>query len=713
MDQTLPLITILFGVSSGMIFAAAITTAVLSFISLRTTRRLFYFSLSITCLFAIGYQLSTLIYHLSPTVSDAITATKWQINFTLLTMLGIFALCVIYTQQKKAKSWSIILSALIIIVVVINTYSAFSLRFASVSGLHHFQYGGGETFVHLTGSPGVLRSALIVLVSLISAYCIYRLIRHCLKEKSKWAAFTAAYLLIHALAFLYTTTVDSAEFDSIYLYGFSFSLFIILICVQLAYIGIKNASSSFTRKRSLVSAEQQKAEIENQIHRMAYEDPLTGLPNRAMVRKYLNERLHSNSNSISDSPSDSINESIDPLLHLQINIDHFKHINDELGQDAGDQVLQLVARRLTNTVGQTMLVARIAGDEFVLIDEHPDSKLPEYAVRTSKKVLQLINQPVQVGAHSLHIGATISALLVPQHADTAHDVIRTANITLAKGKKSGRGSYHLYNPRAGNAVRQRLKMEQALRKALRHEQFELYFQPLVDTKRICIGAEALIRWNHPEHGIVSPDRFILLAEETGLINPIGDWVISQSLQTLKRLYAQHPLYSGYIAINVSAWQFARPDFVKSLEQAIGVSQIPPNRICIEITESVLLNDLQETIVKLNNLRGFGIRIALDDFGTGYSSLAYLRDLPIDILKIDRSFIHELHQPSPRHLADAIMSIGAHLKIKTVAEGVETESQWQHLRDMGCNIYQGFLFSKPITEDAFTKWLANNPFQTKA
>ncbi|MCL6416223.1 bifunctional diguanylate cyclase/phosphodiesterase [Aestuariirhabdus sp. Z084] len=700
---SLPLISLLFGLSSGIMLAAAMTLGLLSRISSRPRMQQLYFSLTLICFCGAGYQISTLFLHQAASLNESLAATRWQLSFALLSPIGYAAFCSLSTQHEQIRTWVTIVIGICITLLFINLTAPYTLRFDTITGVRSFDYPWGENLFLLRGTPGQLKILWVLFINSVYAYCLWRFLRHWWQEHSLISALWACYLLLQAASSLIGSMIDRGELNSVYVYGFSTTILVISICASLAYAAVRNAAAARSRETSLKQEMAQRKDAEDRVKRIAFEDHLTELPTRLMLKEYLNQRL----------PIDS--KTCPPFLYLQINLDHFKHINDELGQDVGDQLLKLLAKRLVNTVGQSMMIARIAGDEFVILDEHINSQTPEYAKRIAGKVLDVIHQPLQINDHSLQVGATIGIVLVPEHASSVHDVMSGASVALNRGKKSGRGGFHFYHPVSIEENRVRQQLEQELRQALHRNQFELHVQPLLDKDRRCIGAEALLRWNHPRRGLTTPGSFIALSEETGLINSIGDWVFKAALEILTQWQKDIPWFLGYLTVNVSPWQFARPDFVDNLFDAITSSGINPSRLCLEVTEGVLLTDFNETLEKLHQLRNFGLKIALDDFGTGYSSLAYLRDLPIDILKIDRSFISELHSESPRHLVNAIISIGQHMEIITVAEGVETEFQWAHLHDMGCDMFQGFLFAKPMSRQDFGHWLgqdckleANNP-----
>lgn len=456
---------------------------------------------------------------------------------------------------------------------------------------------------------------------------------------------------------------------------------------------------------SRASTELQRLEKEETIRRMAFEDQLTGLPNRAFLQDHVQNLFNAGA--------------VRASAFIQIDLDHFKTINDALGHDVGDEVLCILGKRLMKDMEGNMVVARIGGDEFaVVINGLGDNSVENKAAvkkstdgnamnnldRIATRLGRLMEKPVQVGDHLLDVGCTMGVVLFPDSARSAVDVFRSADTALYRAKNSGRGSYKIFTPAMREVVNNRLRLEKGLRSALQNDEFLLYYQPQVDLNGNLLGAEALIRWNHSEHGVVSPFIFIPVAEETGLINPIGQWVLQQALaHRFVWLQEQIP-FIGRLSINVSPWQFARPDFVAAITNAISQSQVPPHYMALEITESAVLSDITETIEKLTQLRDFGLSIALDDFGTGYSSLAYLRDLPLDRLKIDKTFVDALETKAHEPLVESMISIGRHMGLEVVAEGVETSIQLERLRNMGCTIFQGYYFARPMAEELFRDWI---------
>lgn len=445
------------------------------------------------------------------------------------------------------------------------------------------------------------------------------------------------------------------------------------------------------------SVEIQRIRAEARIRHMAYQDYLTGLANRAQLNERLAEQLEQG----------RLSSRFGAML--LIDLDHFKTINDALSHDVGDEVLRAVARRLTGAVGgDKNLLARLGGDEFAVLIP-PDHSSREDAAHQARgvaeQVLQALSKPLVVGEGVLNVGASIGAVLFPgRHDESELDVLRQAEIALYHAKGMGRGNVQFFLPSLQAMAETRLQLEEGLRRAIVNEELVLHFQPQVDSAGQMVGAEALLRWNHPERGAVSPLEFVPVAEESGLIHPIGAWVLERACDRLAAWLREGVSFSGHLSINVSPWQFAREDFVQQVIDVLEKCKLPPERLMLELTESALLYDLEGAIQKLHALRALGLGVALDDFGTGYSSLAYLRDLPLDLLKIDQAFVQELNGDTGHSLVETMIAIGRHMRLGVIAEGVETTMQHDILLKLGCENFQGYLFAKPLSEADLLKWI---------
>lgn len=425
---------------------------------------------------------------------------------------------------------------------------------------------------------------------------------------------------------------------------------------------------------------------EEKLQRMAFYDPLTNLPNRSHLQSLLEQHIEEGQ------------KSTQSFATLFLDIDHFKHINDSMGHLCGDQLLAKLATRLRNTLHLSAHVSRISGDEFVIL--LPDVQSDVALIETVENILGIFQRPFKLASHdSLRVSASIGIALYPSDGQDSETLLKNADTAKHLAKQNGRNGYAFYSPDLTDKSISHLRIHSALHQAIEQQQLHLAYQPqyCLEQKSI-VGVEALLRWQHPEFGMVSPADFIPIAEKTGLIQSIGEWVLRQAcLQGQSWLAAG--INFGKIAVNVSALQLQQPNFIARLGMILQETGFPAHYLDIEITESFLLNDPQQAITSLNKLRDLGIEISLDDFGTGYSSLSYLKGLPINKLKIDRSFVKDI----PGHgdsnaIVNAIIAMSKTLSLKVVAEGIETSEQAKYLSDGGCIYGQGFLFSPPVSPE---------------
>lgn len=443
-------------------------------------------------------------------------------------------------------------------------------------------------------------------------------------------------------------------------------------------------------------SELQHMRAQKHIRHMAYYDYLTGLANRAHLHEHLSKTLR----------EVRINREVGALL--LIDLDHFKTINDALSHDVGDEVLRAVAQRLNDVVAGRALVARMGGDEFVVLQRFGELSIAtaeQLAHELATQLQEKLISPLFVGDRAFNIGASIGIVLFPRNDEHEPDIMRHADMALYRAKHLGRGNIQFYTPEMHDTATNRLQLEEGLRRAIGNNELEIYFQPQVNIGGQCIGAEVLLRWHHPELGDIPPSEFIPIAEETGLIHSIGSWVLDQACSKFADWQKAGIPFTGHISINVCVWQFVSSDFTEQVQQALTKYKIDSGRLMLELTESALLSDTDDAVEKLNALRAMGIKVSLDDFGTGYSSLSYLRILPLDQIKIDKSFIDELSSDVEHPLVESIIAISQHMKLPIVAEGVETKTQRDILTKLGCQIFQGYLYCRPISEKDFLKWLA--------
>jgi len=391
---------------------------------------------------------------------------------------------------------------------------------------------------------------------------------------------------------------------------------------------------------------------------------------------------------------------------LMLDLDRFKAVNDSLGHQAGDALLQQVAERITGQLRDVDMVARLGGDEFIVLLEdiiHPDD-----AARVAEKIITDLSKPFKLNqSDDVRIGASIGISLYPQHGDSSEILLDHADAALYHAKDRGRGCFAYFSEELTVIVRERIALEARLRKAIEQHELCVFFQPQVDiaSSRI-VGAEALVRWRDPIEGLIEPVHFISLAEETGLILEIGEWVLREACRQ-GRLWLDMELPPLTIAVNVSSYQFHRSDINALAAKVLAETRFPAKRLELEITESGLMENQDKTTVILNSLHMQGIHLAIDDFGTGYSSLAYLKSFSVDVLKIDKSFIAEIpNNTDDMEIAATIVAMGHILGFKVLAEGVETTEQLDFLRKAGCDAYQGFIKSRPLPALKFAELLSD-------
>ncbi|MDO9365355.1 MAG: PAS domain S-box protein [Methylotenera sp.] len=455
------------------------------------------------------------------------------------------------------------------------------------------------------------------------------------------------------------------------------------------YMGENGKPQSYISIRTDIS---ERKAAEEKSNYLALYDALTGLPNRRLLNDRLNQALASSTRSGRDGA----------LLFLDL--DHFKTLNDTLGHDVGDYLLQQVAQRLTASVREGDTVARLGGDEFVVILEELSEQNIEAAAQAKaigEKIMTALNRPYQLATHEYHITPSIGVTLFNNHQSNMDELLKQADIAMYQAKKLGRNALSFFDPEMQNAIHTRVDLEHELRKALENKQFLMYYQIQVDASNHATGAEALIRWIHPERGLISPFHFIPVAEETGMILAIGQWVLDTACAQLKTWEQDELTHNLTLSINVSAKQFRQANFVAQVQETILQHAINPMLLKLELTESILVDRIDDTIETMNALKGLGIRFSLDDFGTGYSSLQYLKLLPLYQLKIDQSFVRDIAiDSSDQAIVRTIIAMAHTLNLNVIAEGVETDEQQGLLKDNGCLHYQGYLFSKPVPIDQF-------------
>ncbi|MDD2700720.1 MAG: EAL domain-containing protein [Sideroxydans sp.] len=438
----------------------------------------------------------------------------------------------------------------------------------------------------------------------------------------------------------------------------------------------------------------ERKKAENEIHHLAFYDPLSQLPNRRLLLDRLRQGIAAGAR----------NHTGGALMF--IDLDNFKTLNDTKGHAIGDMLLIEVSRRLQACVREGDTVSRFGGDEFVLLLEGLSEDSAHAAVQAravGEKVLHSLSEPYQLEGSEFHSSSSMGITLLINYKDSMDELLKQADTAMYEAKKSGRNALRFFDPAMQQELELRAQTEVGLREALRLHEFELYYQSQVDQLGRVVGAEVLLRWIHPERGLIPPLQFIPLAEENGLILPIGRWVLETACRQISVWAQDEQTRDLQLAVNVSARQFRQANFVQEMHEILEYTAIDPSRLKLELTESILLDDIGDSIAKMHSLKALGISFAMDDFGTGYSSLAYLTQLPLDQLKIDQSFVQHIgSKSSDAAIIQTIIGMANNLGMEVIAEGVETQEQRDFLEWNGCTLYQGYLFGKPLPLAEFKK-----------
>ncbi|QQY79595.1 diguanylate cyclase (GGDEF)-like protein [Keratinibaculum paraultunense] len=475
---------------------------------------------------------------------------------------------------------------------------------------------------------------------------------------------------------------DELSFGRFMLLGYIKEIFIILLIITIIILGLyywnkKLKIEVSKRTNELEIANKNLMMQQQEIYRLAYFDPKTSLPNRLYFIEELNKNIDKNIK----------------LAVLYLNLDKFKHINNTLGHDIGDEILRLIGLRLEKLIGEGNLIARGEGDGFfILIKDLMDEG---EAVDVAKRIIEDFKQPLIVEGYKLYLTTSIGIAVYPEAGITSSSLIKNAEAALYRAKDVGGNSYFIYDETIGIKEYENLTMLNELRQAVNNEEFVLYYQPKIDIKREkIIGMEALIRWNNPKRGLVFPDKFIPLAEDTGLIVPIGEWVLREACRQNKE-WIQKGYKPRRISVNISARQFQYYNFLDTVSNILEETGLEPEYLGLEITETTAISDIEYTIDVLNRLKQLGVSVIMDDFGTGYSSLKYLREMSINEIKIDRAFIWDIEtNEKNRAISRTITVLAKQFDILVTAEGVETKEQLDILKKIGCDKAQGYYFSKP-------------------
>ncbi|MEO7051888.1 MAG: EAL domain-containing protein, partial [Rhodanobacter sp.] len=641
------------------------------------------------------FAFGSALMNAATTLTSAILALRVVAGAAVLAVpaIAIFVGC--YTARPMNRYALAILCLVCFWMFLVNLAAPYSV-FDSV--LHQGEpivLPWGETLFVLNGTPSILGRIFRWSSSAVFVWALYRAGRQVMDGQRLRGAMLGLALSVQFLALLWgyivvnTLNTHLPSIDS-----FAFPMFVLVMGLSLGdqmhrhWLQLRQTASTLQNEVEV----RRKAELD--LRHAAYHDALTGLPNRLRT-------LYSLADLLAEAAQRGQYGAV-----LMIDLDNFKTINDSLGHQVGDRVLEAIADSLLMVAPSTSTVGRLGGDEFVILLGTRDERAEDAAARAmqvAEKMLERLAAPLAIDNRVLGVGASIGVAVFPHENSDAADVLRCADIALFRAKSDGRNAARLFMPHMQRDADARLELERGLRTALEHEGFSLHFQPQVSLDGNVVGAEALLRWNHPILGAVPPATFIPIAEETGLINAIGSWVIDEACRHIHAWQQAGLDFGGRISVNVSAWQIANPLFAAAIEAQVKSAGVEPGALTLELTESALLRDFDAALCTLRALSNIGFRLSLDDFGTGYSSLAYLQQLPLEELKIDRSFISTL-ETTADPLAGFIIDVGHRLGMTTIAEGVETQAQMTVLRSLGCDLAQGYFVCVPLAADDFQRWL---------
>ena len=604
-----------------------------------------------------------------------------------------------YTRMdsRKLMLWLIASALVYVIFIIVHIYSNGTLFYYNYSLGDPIVFPWGETVSVLSATPGKLLSFYFGASYIIYIWALWRcqvMWRSGLRYK---AIPLATYLLIQLAAVIRDRYYGVSGVEYIPVGQFVFLALVLIMSFALLREMRRRTIELEESLSALQTETERRRHVENRLHHMAYHDYLTDLPNRRLLREILNGALKHHHNT----------GQLGAIVFLDL--DHFKTINDSLGHQVGDKLLQQIAERLRNALPESRCVSRLGGDEFAVVMGNLGSDRHEAeatALRAAEVLRDSLIQPFIINHHELVVGTSIGVTLFPNEKADVTGLFRQADLALYSAKAAGRNTAAVFAAQMQEDAGLRLVVEKGLRTALDKRELKIFFQPQLNMNGDLIGAEALLRWSHPEYGLMEPRHFISVAEETGLIHVIGDYVLSNVCTYIRKWNQAKLPTPPRLAINVSPWQLATAGFAPKVNRAIELAGVNPSRLTLEITENAVLQDIEEVANTIRELSAIGVRFSIDDFGSGYSALASLKKLPLHELKIDRIFISEMRLDPPDQFISTIIAMAHNMGLYVIAEGVETEAQRHALATLGCHGYQGYLISKPLPVREFERWLKN-------
>lgn len=652
----------------------------------------------LSLLLALYLGLTAAIYQ-TDSVATATVLARAQLDVACLIYPTGICFFSLYTGLAHWRRWSGIAALVFAVLLAINLRSPYSLLYTDIAERAPLVLPWGETLHTYVGVEAPLLTGIYytaVNACYLWAVCCGIVLWRRGSGARVWSL--TIYLVVQAAASLHAEATNNFAGRGLTFDALAF-LVLVLLMSNVLRLELKQQNAALAASLERLHRETLRREgVEADLRHLAYHDALTGLPNR----HGMHERLHAALAATQPARS----------ALILFDLDHFKTINEALGHKTGDELLKGVAARLQQAIPAGAFLARFGGDEFALhlpLHEHADETPAQTALRVARELATQVAPPIRIGNHDLVVGMSAGIALLPASAPGIESVLRQVDMALHHAKATGRHTVATFELGMQAQADRRLMLEKGLRLALEHGEFELHYQPQLDMQARFIGAEALLRWRHPEHGLIDPGEFIQIAEETGLIHAIGHHVLREACLEMEAWQTTHA--AARLSINVSPWQVFAQDFVRGVRDTVTATRADPGRITLEITENAFLHDLDDVAVKIRELQASGFGFALDDFGSGYTSLASLKQLPLRELKIDRTFVTGLQAGVRDRFVEAMVAIAHHLQLFVIAEGVETGEQRRALAELGCDGVQGFLIGRPMPAIEFRRWLAGNASAT--
>lgn len=651
--------------------------------------------LAAMCVASVGSLMSHAAFHMAPDVSTATDLQRWQNVWSAGQMYSLLGFLAIYTRQRSWRALLIVSGVVFALMVIMAIQMPPGARFAGEYTSVMLEFPWGERLQMLRGE--LSNSSLFGRFGFFMLFFwgLYRAAIPYAKYDRTGSLVISLGLVILILAAAFGGLVETGTLNFVYFGNYGY-IFLVLLALYLVVRELLASNARLQRTTAALRNElDSHRETRKEVQHLSFNDPLTDLPSRAGLFKLI------------DKPIRQARQQRSQFAMLHIDLDRFDVINDTLGPNVGDRLLQGVSRRLqTLILSDEDFAARTGADEFIIIlNEQPAAAS---AVSFADAVHDILRQPFHLDEHVLHVTASVGIALYPDDANQADALLVAADLATREAKRQGRNCTRFFRRELDEAIRERLHVGNALRTALTEQQFELYFQPQIDARSGQVTSlEALIRWHHPEGGLTEPGRFIPIAEEMHLISEVGAWVIDESCRILAD-WREAGIHDIRVAVNLSAQQLHQAELIDTVRNALDRHGLTGKDLELEITESMVMEDPDLCIEQLRQLSALGIKLAMDDFGTGYSSLSYLRRLPIDTLKIDRSFVHDIEMnDNDAAICATTISMANTLGLDTVAEGIETEAQASRLRELKCDRFQGYLYARPMPQTAVHDFLRNH------